>query len=74
MTDSEVGNERFGSEGTRGSRLLKVFRLRQKALKRLGLLLVQGGVDPNDWNMQRVRPARRCPKEGVNEPACSCPG
>jgi DNA-directed RNA polymerase specialized sigma24 family protein len=53
-SDQALGAELFGNSASAQALGLRVWRLRQKALGRLEQLLLDAGVDPEDWGGQAV--------------------
>ncbi len=53
-SDQSLGAELFGETGTAQARGLRIWRLRQKVLARLEHLLVEAGIDPEDWGALAV--------------------
>jgi DNA-directed RNA polymerase specialized sigma24 family protein len=53
-SDQALGAELFGDTASPQALGLRVWRLRQKALGRLEQLLLDAGVDPEDWGGQAV--------------------
>jgi DNA-directed RNA polymerase specialized sigma24 family protein len=49
LTDQEIGTRQYGDEGSGQARGLRVWRRRQKAQERLRTLLVENGIDPDDY-------------------------
>ncbi len=59
LTDQQVGDRLAPPSVSRQGRLLRAHRRRRQAERRVAVLLLNHGVDPCRWNMQRRRPSRR---------------
>jgi DNA-directed RNA polymerase specialized sigma24 family protein len=53
-SDQSLGAEMFGDDASTQALGLRVWRLRQKALGRLEDLLIDAGIDPEDWGGQAI--------------------